>query len=92
MRPALILTLFLTACAAQVPWVNSRVPPSQWDADWSACKRAAEYHTSGMRDWDEPSPLDPLAAYDRQQASIKIADQVSSCMIGRGYVPAKGTK
>ena len=87
MKRCLFLVLALSACAAQVPWVNSRVPPDQWDKDWSACKRAAEYHAGGMRDWEDPNRMDPLAEYDRQHASSQIADEVSSCMIGRGYVP-----
>ena len=83
----------LCACAAQVPWVNTRVPPSQWDTDWSACKRMAEYHYGGTRNWDEPTtPGDPFLEYDRQKASGAINDEVSSCMIGRGYVPARRTQ
>ena len=85
------LAVGLSACAAHVPWVSSRVPKSQWDKDWSACKRAAEYNAGGGRDWDEPSS-DPWAAYDRDKAKQSIGAEVSSCMIGLGYVPAEKKK
>ena len=89
--PLLLPTLLivgLTACAARVPWVNPALPEKQWSKDWSACKRQAEYHTSGgYRDWDEPR-TDPLAEYDRQHAKVEIDSSVESCMIGLGYVPA----
>ena len=90
MKRIILIALGLSACAAPVPWVRSIVPSSQWDSDWSACKRMAEVRVGGYRDWDEPNPMDPLAAYDRQKASGEVADAVSSCMIGRGYVPAGG--
>lgn len=89
-RVVFVSLICLSACAAQVPWVNNRVPQSQWDADWSACKRMAEYHSGGARNWDDPTtPGDPFIEYDRQKASGAINDEVSSCMIGRGYVPAR---
>ena len=93
MKRIVLLALTLSACAAQVPWTNSRVPQSQWDKDWSACKRSAEYHSGGFRDWDDQqSTRDPFAAYDRQKAKEEISAEVASCMIGRGYIPAEKKK
>ena len=92
MKRVVLLALLLSACAAPVPWVNSRVPSSQWDKDWSQCKRMAEASMGGPRDWSNPNPTDPLAEYDRQYYGPKVKQQVESCMIGRGYVPAAGAK
>ena len=92
MKRLLLLSGLLSACAAPVPWVNSRLPPSQWDADWSQCKRMAETAHGGPRDWNESYPSDPLVEYDRHYYGPKVKQQVESCMIGRGYVPATGEK
>ena len=85
----LLLLAVLAGCAAKVPWVNTALPAAQWDRDWSACKRAAEYQAGGGRDWDDMKPGDPFAAYDRQRASGQVRDQVNSCMIGKGYIPTE---
>jgi len=82
----------LAGCAAHAPWVNTKLPKSQWDKDWSTCKRAAEYRTSGMKDWDAPTSSDPWADYDRQKAKEVISSQVASCMIGLGYLPVEKKK
>jgi len=88
----LFLLLTLAACAAKVPWTNAGLPKSQWSKDWSECKRAAEYSAGGVRDWDDVSPQDPLAEYERQHAAQRVKTEVSLCMIGRGYVPAERQK
>ena len=85
----LIMTVTLTACAAKVPWTNAALPKSQWSKDWSECKRSAEFHAGGFRDWDEKNPLDPFAEYERQRAAEQAKTEITLCMIGRGYVPVE---
>ena len=84
-----MLTVLVAGCAAKPPWTNSTLPKSQWAKDWSQCKRAAEFRASGFRDWDEPTPLDPFAGYERQRAAEQAKTEESLCMIGRGYVPVE---
>lgn len=80
------LIVLLAACsAAQPPWKSDDLPKEQWARDWSACKRRAERQVIGYGG-EGSGPID---AYDRIQAKRQIDAEVASCMIDRGYVPAK---
>lgn len=86
-----LLSAGLAACAARNPWVNSSVPKSQWDRDWSRCKDRADA-AAGL---DTPSYSpdsrlpNPFAQYDQDSKKSEVDDAVESCMIGLGYVPAR---
>ncbi len=86
-----LMSATLAACAARNPWVNPNVPKSQWDRDWSQCKDRADAAAGLNTPTYSPDPRlpNPFEQYDRDSKKAEIDDAVESCMIGRGYVPAR---
>lgn len=82
------LCLSLSACAAPVPWQNSKLPKDQWRTDWNSCRRWADDQV-GYRESEADSNF---RDYDRAQAKRQINAYVDMCMRDRGYIPARNVK
>jgi hypothetical protein len=81
-----LITLTLSACAAQPHWTQAGVSDQQTASDWADCQDFADRRT-GYRADDSSSPL---RIVDSRAAAKRYDQTLDACMRGKGFFPTKG--